>query len=383
MPGRSAGRCSCSRRCGPAIRGRRTGSTSSSLDGMRDNAARVRSARASATSPTSSPRPATGRGLLEALAADAAVVVTDDFPVLLPAADGRRGAARRLPRAARGGGRQRPAADARRRPRLADRVGDAPPPAAHARRAPRRRARRPTRSPGRVPRRAAGAARRASTRDGRMSLAWRDRGGRLDAPAHRVTTWRRPRLRGGAGGRRGPGSRPSSRDGLAGYLSGARDAARDAGSGLSPYLHFGHLSAHDVFAAVMWHEGWLGALPRARQRGAGRLVGRIAGRRGLPRSARHVARARLQHVRAPPRLRRVRRRCRRGRSTRCGRHAGDRREHVYTRGGAGRRRRPTTRCGTPPSGSSCARGASTPICACCGARRSCSGRRPPKTRWRR
>jgi deoxyribodipyrimidine photo-lyase len=31
---------------------------------------------------------------------------------------------------------------------------------------------------------------------------------------------------------------------------------RDATSGLSPYLHFGHLSAHEVFAAVMAAEGW-------------------------------------------------------------------------------------------------------------------------------
>jgi deoxyribodipyrimidine photo-lyase len=30
----------------------------------------------------------------------------------------------------------------------------------------------------------------------------------------------------------------------------------DAASGLSPYLHFGHLGAHEVFDAVMRHEGW-------------------------------------------------------------------------------------------------------------------------------
>ena len=30
----------------------------------------------------------------------------------------------------------------------------------------------------------------------------------------------------------------------------------DATSGLSPYLHFGHISAHEIFAAVMKHEGW-------------------------------------------------------------------------------------------------------------------------------
>ena len=30
----------------------------------------------------------------------------------------------------------------------------------------------------------------------------------------------------------------------------------DATSGLSPYLHFGHVSVHEVFAALMTHEGW-------------------------------------------------------------------------------------------------------------------------------
>lgn len=31
---------------------------------------------------------------------------------------------------------------------------------------------------------------------------------------------------------------------------------RDASSGLSPYLHFGHLSTHEVFSTVMTREGW-------------------------------------------------------------------------------------------------------------------------------
>lgn len=41
----------------------------------------------------------------------------------------------------------------------------------------------------------------------------------------------------------------------------------DVTSGLSPDLHFGHLSAHDVFHRVMRGEGWLGDLP-ATGRGA-------------------------------------------------------------------------------------------------------------------
>jgi deoxyribodipyrimidine photo-lyase len=43
---------------------------------------------------------------------------------------------------------------------------------------------------------------------------------------------------------------------LDGYADGRHDPDVDRGSGLSPYLHFGHLSAHEVFAAVMTHERW-------------------------------------------------------------------------------------------------------------------------------
>lgn len=40
------------------------------------------------------------------------------------------------------------------------------------------------------------------------------------------------------------------------YTEGRRDVVQRATSELSPYLHFGHLSAHEVFAAVAAHEGW-------------------------------------------------------------------------------------------------------------------------------
>jgi len=43
---------------------------------------------------------------------------------------------------------------------------------------------------------------------------------------------------------------------LGGYADGRDDPDEPRTSGLSPYLHFGHLSAHEVFAAVMSHEGW-------------------------------------------------------------------------------------------------------------------------------
>jgi deoxyribodipyrimidine photo-lyase len=43
---------------------------------------------------------------------------------------------------------------------------------------------------------------------------------------------------------------------LATYADDRHDPDAPRTSGLSPYLHFGHLSAHEVFDAVMTHEGW-------------------------------------------------------------------------------------------------------------------------------
>lgn len=48
------------------------------------------------------------------------------------------------------------------------------------------------------------------------------------------------------------------------------DAVHESTSGLSPYLHFGHISAHEVFAAVMGNAGWLGHVP---SRGSGAKAG--------------------------------------------------------------------------------------------------------------
>jgi len=52
------------------------------------------------------------------------------------------------------------------------------------------------------------------------------------------------------------------------YADGRRDPDADRGSGLSPWLHFGHLSAHEVFAAVMTHERWTRRRLAARGGGA-------------------------------------------------------------------------------------------------------------------
>jgi deoxyribodipyrimidine photo-lyase len=46
------------------------------------------------------------------------------------------------------------------------------------------------------------------------------------------------------------------RSGLADYLEDRNHPDLEATSGLSPYLHFGHISAHEIFHALMHREGW-------------------------------------------------------------------------------------------------------------------------------
>jgi deoxyribodipyrimidine photo-lyase len=53
------------------------------------------------------------------------------------------------------------------------------------------------------------------------------------------------------------------------YAAERSEPDADAGSGLSPWLHFGHVAAHAVFAALARHEGW----------GIGSLGARTDGRR--------------------------------------------------------------------------------------------------------
>jgi deoxyribodipyrimidine photo-lyase len=58
---------------------------------------------------------------------------------------------------------------------------------------------------------------------------------------------------------------------LARYPEARNHPDDDGGSGLSPYLHFGHVAAHEVFAAVAAREGWtperLGAKAAGRRTG--------------------------------------------------------------------------------------------------------------------
>ena len=66
----------------------------------------------------------------------------------------------------------------------------------------------------------------------------------------------------------------------------------DAASGLSPYLHFGHISAHEI-AARVGRASWDPARSPARRSPGREGWWGLPAARGLPRRARHVARARL------------------------------------------------------------------------------------------
>jgi len=45
-------------------------------------------------------------------------------------------------------------------------------------------------------------------------------------------------------------------DGLPVYADRRNDPESDAASGLSPYLHFGHIASHEIFARLIQREGW-------------------------------------------------------------------------------------------------------------------------------
>ncbi|MGE0361940.1 MAG: deoxyribodipyrimidine photolyase [Vicinamibacterales bacterium] len=226
------------------------------IDGMHDNA-RAFDRPGVRYVPYVEPVVGAGRGLLEALAAEAAVVVTDDFPAFfLPRMVTAAGA--RLPvrlEAVDGNGllpmraadRAFPTAFAFRRflqRSLAAHLGATPDPEPFSAPLPF--------APPALP---DGIAERWPDLH-----TWMARGGRVERLPidHGVTPT----------GERGGAAAAHARleafvaDGLPRYADDRNDAEHEAVSRLSPYLHFGHLSAHDVFAAVMAREGWLGVVPR-------------------------------------------------------------------------------------------------------------------------
>lgn len=226
------------------------------LDGMRDQAAAFRAAGV-AYHPYVEPEPGAGRGLLERLAADACLVVTDDVPFFF------------LPRMVR-------AAAARLPVRLEQvdgngllplRRAERAYPTAHSFRAllqrelPTHFAEFPAADPlagydG--PRRVALPAelRRRWPAVAPALLAGRSDLARLPLD-HAVPP---APLAGGAVAGRAALRRFLAR--IDRYAEERNHPDRDATSGLSPYLHFGQLSPHEVFAALMiregWHEGRLG-----------------------------------------------------------------------------------------------------------------------------
>lgn len=222
------------------------------IDGMADNAAAF--ARTPVTYfPYVEPRPGDGRGLLEALAASACVVVTDDFPcfflprlvasaaarldVRLEAVDGNgllpMSAADRV---------FSTAASFRRfvQKTLPGHLGVVPDAG------PLARLRLPVLSstPRAVTRRWAAAGERF-LRNSAASVATLpiDHGVPVAA------------LRGGATAGRETLKHFISRK-LAGYADLNNEPEADQTSHLAPYLHFGQVSAHQVFDSVMGHEGW-------------------------------------------------------------------------------------------------------------------------------
>ncbi|MCC7124977.1 MAG: deoxyribodipyrimidine photolyase [Acidobacteria bacterium] len=226
------------------------------IDGMRDNAAALDGRAGITYWPYLEPREGAGRGLLAALAAHAAVVVTDDFPAFF------------LPRMAE-------AAAARLDVRLETvdsngllplRAVDAVYPTAYAfRRAlqktlPAHLRERPSPDPvADMPAVAAWTVPADVSRRWPHALRWLDDGHSVaDLPIDHgvgVTT-----TRGGAEAARARLNDFVEHD-LAQYSDLRNVPDRDVTSRLSPYLHFGHIGAHEIFERVMARDGWLGHLP--------------------------------------------------------------------------------------------------------------------------
>jgi deoxyribodipyrimidine photo-lyase len=237
------------------------------LEGMRENAARF------AASPVHyypyvELQPGDDKGLLAALARRACLVVTDDYPCFfLPRMV--RSAAEKLPMRLetvdsngllpwRATDQVFPTAYAFRRflqKRLPDFLTDPP----HARPLARLELPRLARLPGEVSKRWPPAAGELLNADS-ASLA------RLPID-HSVG----PAAFAGGTKQAERALRRFLRDRLGGYLEDRNEPDLDATSGLSPYLHFGHLGAHQVFHAVMQRERW--SPDRLAEKATGRRIG--------------------------------------------------------------------------------------------------------------
>ncbi|MGE0040536.1 MAG: deoxyribodipyrimidine photo-lyase [Vicinamibacterales bacterium] len=224
------------------------------LDGMADNR-RAFAARGVTYHAYFEPAPGAGAGLLEALAATAALVVTDDFPCFfLPRMTA--AAARRLPV-------RLESVDAN--GLLPLRAVETAYPTAHAfRRALQQRLAAHLAEPPSADPLAAGLA-PAAPLDAGIARRWPDvwtwqaQGGRLDGLPIDQSVGPAP-MRGGADA---AAARLAwfLREGLPRYADRRNQPEEEVASGLSPYLHWGHVSSHQILAALAAQEGWLGDLP--------------------------------------------------------------------------------------------------------------------------
>jgi deoxyribodipyrimidine photo-lyase len=164
---------------------------------------------------------------------------------------------------------------------------------------------------------------------------------------------------------------------LARYGKLHQEPEADVTSRLSPYLHFGHLAAHQVFVRVMRHEGWSmrhiagkpangaregwwGIRPSTERFLDQLIVWRELGYNMCAKRPDNYDRYESLPAWAQDTLQAHRR---------------DPRPHVYDLATLERGVPRTTRCGTPRRGSSSERAGFTTTCECSGARRSSSGRR--------
>jgi len=225
------------------------------VDGMRDNAQAFRRAGV-CYHPYLERGPDDGRGLLAALAASAAVIVTDDFPCFfLPAMVAAAGHSVPVAMEAVDGNGLLPL-------RAAVKVH---PTAYSFRRAlqatlPALLPERPLADPLAPLGGPAVVLPAALTTRWPDALAWLDGDGSLNSlPIDRRV--RPVAQRGGASAARAALDHFLGH-GLPAYHAERNHPDREVASGLSPYLHWGHLSPHEVFEAVMAREGWLGATPQ-------------------------------------------------------------------------------------------------------------------------
>jgi deoxyribodipyrimidine photo-lyase len=232
------------------------------LDGMADNAAAFAGGPA-LHYPYVEPEPGAGRGLLAALAAQACVVVTDDFPAyFLP---------RMLESAARQVAVRLEAVDSN--GLLPLRVAGQAYPTAYAFRRflQKNLAFHLRELPAADPLKGAGLAPAGPLPRGiaeRWPAAPADAAGRFAVPP---AVSRAVPAGGLTGGSAAAAVRWGGflRAGLARYGEARNHPDDDAGSGLSPYLHFGHISAHRMVSELLAHEGW----------SADRLADRASGQR--------------------------------------------------------------------------------------------------------